>query len=120
MGGCCDCTGLRISEFTSLDVDASREPPPRWCLVGVPRQLPTRDNVAVSGVEFISSRSTLYWRRLRSVAVCRRADLVSGTLVDNELADDADEDESDDGDVLDEVLDEVGEDKAGELCDSRC
>lgn len=76
-----------------------------------PLRSPTRERVAVIGAELISSRSTLNCLRPRSVVVCRRADLVSGAALDvNDEFVPEDAELSEDGDIFDEVRDEVGDD----------
>lgn len=74
------------------------------------RQLPTLERVAVIGAVVTSSRSTLKWRLLSSVVVCRRELRVRGALdADIELSDD-DEDADEGADRFDE-LEEVGEEE---------
>lgn len=73
--------------------------------------------MAVRGVELLISRSTLYCLRPRSVVVWRSADRVNGAAFDVSEEFVPDEDElSDDGEMLDEVRDEVGDDiETGEM-----
>lgn len=88
------------------------------------RQLPVRDKVAVMGTLLIArSRSTLYWRRLTLVVVCRKAPprFKGKPGGDNELSEDADDDDVDEPDEFGERLDEpeeVGDDEGEEQGDA--
>lgn len=84
------------------------------------RQLPVRDRVAVMGwLPIARSRSTLYWRRLTLVVVCRKAPprFKGSPDGDSELSDDDDDEPDEFGERRDEP-DEVGDEEDDEQGDA--